>query len=102
MLPNFTYERPGSVDDALELSSSDGAVLHAGGTDLLGCLRDGVFSADKVVSLSGLEELRGIQATRDGGLRIGARHFSGSRYLSRNHIGVTLFLGLGGAQGSIG
>ena len=72
MLPDFTYERPGSVDEALEHSSSDGAVLHAGGTDLLGCLRDGVFSAEKVVSLSGLEELKGIQATREGGLRIGA------------------------------
>ncbi|UCF21363.1 MAG: xanthine dehydrogenase family protein subunit M [Gemmatimonadota bacterium] len=72
MLPNFTYERPGSVDEALEHGSSEGAVLHAGGTDLLGCLRDGVFSAKKVVSLSGLEELRGISPTRDGGLRVGA------------------------------
>jgi len=72
MLPDFTYERPGSVDEALEHSSSDGAVLHAGGTDLLGCLRDGVFSAEKVVSLSGLEELRGIRSTGNGGLRIGA------------------------------
>jgi len=72
MLPNFTYERAGSVDEAVEHSASEGAVLHAGGTDLLGCLRDGVFTAEKVVSLSGLEELKGIQATRDGGLRIGA------------------------------
>jgi xanthine dehydrogenase YagS FAD-binding subunit len=71
MLPNFTYERPGSVDEALEQSASDGAVLHAGGTDLLGCLRDGVFSAEKVVSLSGLDDLRGIRSTGDG-LRIGA------------------------------
>lgn len=72
MLPDFTYERASSVEDAAELGGSEGAVLHAGGTDLLGCLRDGVFSADKVVSLSGLEELRGIRETRDGGLRIGA------------------------------
>lgn len=72
MLPNFKYERPSSVAQAVEGSSSEGAVLHAGGTDLLGCLRDGVFTAEKVVSLSGLDELRGIRATRDGGLRIGA------------------------------
>jgi xanthine dehydrogenase YagS FAD-binding subunit len=71
MLPNFSYERPGSVDEALEQSSSEGAVLHAGGTDLLGCLRDGVFSAEKVVSLSGLDDLRGIRSS-GGGLRIGA------------------------------
>ncbi|MGD2151747.1 MAG: xanthine dehydrogenase family protein subunit M [Gemmatimonadales bacterium] len=72
MLPNFEYERPSSVAQAVEGSSSEGAVLHAGGTDLLGCLRDGVFTAAKVVSLSGLDELRGIRATRDGGQRIGA------------------------------
>jgi xanthine dehydrogenase YagS FAD-binding subunit len=72
MLPNFEHERPSSVAQAVEASSSEGAVLHAGGTDLLGCLRDGVFTAEKVVSLSGLDELRGIRATRDGGLRIGA------------------------------
>jgi xanthine dehydrogenase YagS FAD-binding subunit len=72
MLPDFTYERPSSVAEAVERGSSEGAVLHAGGTDLLGCLRDGVFTAEKVVSLSGLDELRGIRSTGDGGLRIGA------------------------------
>ena len=39
------------------------ALIHGGGTDLLGCLRDGVFSADAVVSLSAVEELRGIDFT---------------------------------------
>jgi xanthine dehydrogenase YagS FAD-binding subunit len=46
--------------------------VHAGGTDLLGCLRDGVMTADRVVSLGAVDELRGIAATPDGGLRIGA------------------------------
>jgi xanthine dehydrogenase YagS FAD-binding subunit len=46
--------------------------VHAGGTDLLGCLRDGVFTADKVVSIGGLGDLRGVAATADGGLRLGA------------------------------
>lgn len=72
MLPDFTYVRASSLGEALEHSAGDGAVVHAGGTDLLGCLRDGVFSAREVVSISGLDELRGIDATRDGGLRIGA------------------------------
>jgi xanthine dehydrogenase YagS FAD-binding subunit len=72
MLPDFSYVRPGSLADTLEQCSSEGAVLHAGGTDLLGCLRDGVFSTEKVVAIGGLEELRGIDSTRDGGLRIGA------------------------------
>jgi xanthine dehydrogenase YagS FAD-binding subunit len=47
-------------------------MLHAGGTDLLGCLRDGVLGAGKLVSLSGLGDLRGIRTTPDGGVRIGA------------------------------
>jgi xanthine dehydrogenase YagS FAD-binding subunit len=72
MLPIFDYVRPGSLREALEHGASDGAVLHAGGTDVLGCLRDGVYSADKVVAIAQLDELRGIETTRDGGLRIGA------------------------------
>jgi xanthine dehydrogenase YagS FAD-binding subunit len=72
MLPTFTYVRPKSVAEAVEQAATQGALLHAGGTDLLGCLRDGVFGAGRLVSLSDLGELRGIQATGDGGLRIGA------------------------------
>ena len=72
MLPNFTYIRPTSLRQAVLEASSKGAVLHAGGTDLLGCLRDGVFPASKLVSLSGVAALRGISATPGGGLRIGA------------------------------
>ena len=72
MLPNFAYARPGSVQDALAQLSSSGARASAGGTDLLGCLRDGVFDAEKVVSLSNIEDLGGIRETPDRGLRIGA------------------------------
>jgi xanthine dehydrogenase YagS FAD-binding subunit len=72
MLPLFTYVRARSVGEAVTLLGSPGARVHAGGTDLLGCLRDGVFPADTVVSLSGLDELRGIRPASDGGLRIGA------------------------------
>ncbi len=72
MLPNFTYVRPASLGDAIKELASPEASVHAGGTDLLGCLRDGVFSAKKVVSLQGLAELRGIGPVAGGGLRIGA------------------------------
>jgi xanthine dehydrogenase YagS FAD-binding subunit len=72
MLPNFGYVRPTSLDDALKQLASPGATLHAGGTDLLGCLRDGVCSAHKLVSLTGLSDLRGIAPVSGGGLRIGA------------------------------
>ncbi|MEJ2080463.1 MAG: xanthine dehydrogenase family protein subunit M [Acidobacteriota bacterium] len=72
MLPDFTYVRPESLDQAIHELASSGARLHAGGTDLLGCLRDGIFTAEKIVSISGLTALRGIGTTSDGGLRIGA------------------------------
>lgn len=72
MLPSFRYVRPRSVSEAVKVLSEPGARVHAGGTDLLGCLRDGVFDAKSVVSLSGLSDLKGISATKDGGLRIGA------------------------------
>ena len=71
-MPNFSYVRIRSLKEATEHLSSDGARVHAGGTDLLGCLRDNVFGAEKVVSISGLKNLRGIQETKEGGLRIGA------------------------------
>jgi xanthine dehydrogenase YagS FAD-binding subunit len=72
MLPKFDYVRAKSTDDAVRHLSSDGARVHAGGTDLLGCLHDGVFGAATVVSLSDVGELQGIRRTTDGGLRIGA------------------------------
>jgi xanthine dehydrogenase YagS FAD-binding subunit len=72
MLPSFGYVNPGSLDEAIHLLAAPGARLFAGGTDLLGCLRDGVFTAGTLVSLQGLTELRGISATADGGTRIGA------------------------------
>jgi xanthine dehydrogenase YagS FAD-binding subunit len=72
MLPNFSYSGPTSLSEAIEQLSRPGARAHAGGTDLLGCLRDDVFEAKVVVSLRRIPELRGIASTRDGSLRIGA------------------------------
>ncbi len=72
MLPNFSYTRAKSVSEAVKALTAPGARLHAGGTDLLGCLREGVFTADKVVSLGAVAALRGITAPATGGLRIGA------------------------------
>ncbi len=72
MLPSFDYVRPGSIRDAIEHLSSPGARVHAGGTDLLSCLRDRVFDAGKVVSISKLSNLKGIGQLGDGSMRIGA------------------------------
>jgi xanthine dehydrogenase YagS FAD-binding subunit len=72
MVPSFSYIRARSVDEAVEFLSLEGAMVHAGGTDLLGCLRDRVFDAATVVSIAGLTELRGIAETAGGGLSIGS------------------------------
>lgn len=71
-LPNFAYIRPKSLADAVAQIRSPKARIHAGGTDLLGCLRDGAFAAEKLVSIAHLDQLKGIDRTPDGGARIGA------------------------------
>ena len=72
MLSNFSYIRPKSLNEASKQLATDGARLFAGGTDLLGCLRDHVFEMNKMVSISSLKELKGIKKTADGGIRIGS------------------------------
>src|SRR5512143_2833355 len=72
MLPNLSYVRLKTIKDAVKQLSSEGSGVLAGGTDLLGCLRDGVFPIKKAVSITDLADLRGIKKTADGGLAIGA------------------------------
>jgi xanthine dehydrogenase YagS FAD-binding subunit len=72
MLPNFSYVKAGSLQDVVDHLSSPGSLILAGGTDLLGCLRDHIFGADMLVSITGIDKCRGIAETADGGLRIGA------------------------------
>ena len=73
MMPAFRYIRPQSLPDALTSLQEERAQALAGGTDLLGCLREHIFAVDSVVSLADLHsELHGISQTPDGGLRIGA------------------------------
>jgi xanthine dehydrogenase YagS FAD-binding subunit len=72
MVNNFSYVKAGSVAAAIKALGTRGSVLHAGGTDLLGCLRDQVISAERVVSISGIKELKGVTNRPDGGLAIGA------------------------------
>ncbi len=72
MLRNFAYVRANSLAEALKQLEGPAARVHAGGTDLLGCLRDNVMQAQKVVSISKLADLKGVAALPDGGLRIGA------------------------------
>ena len=72
MIPSFSYIRARSVDEAVRYLSLDDAKVHAGGTDLLGCLRERIFDVTTVVSIAGLKELTGIGETPAGGIRIGS------------------------------
>jgi len=72
MLPKFSYMQAKSLEDALRLLPEKGVRLLAGGTDLLGCLREHIINAETVVSISRLGELKGIAELPGGGLRIGA------------------------------
>ncbi len=72
MMPNFSYVRVTSLEQAIRMLSAPGARLHAGGTDLLCCLHAGVMDAGRIVSISGVSTLRGIRTGPDGGIRIGA------------------------------
>ena len=72
MMNNFEYVKAGSLAEAIKALSVKGAWVHAGGTDLLGCARSEIIQVDKVVSLSGLKQLKGISTQPDGGIKIGA------------------------------
>ncbi|HXH08512.1 MAG TPA: xanthine dehydrogenase family protein subunit M [Alphaproteobacteria bacterium] len=69
----FAFVEPTSLDEVIRrLAAGRGqACLIAGGSDLLGLLKDDVVAYDRLVSLAGLEELRQIRE-EDGGLRLGA------------------------------
>ena len=92
MLSNFTYVRPKSLEEASKQLSSEGAKVHAGGTDLLGCLREHIFEASKLVSLSNIRSLRGIRKTSQGGMRIGAlttlREVTGDTEVKRHYAAL--------------
>jgi carbon-monoxide dehydrogenase medium subunit len=69
----FGYTRAGSIEDALgALSRADGAKVIAGGQSLLPLLKLRLASADTLVDIGRLPELRGIERLEDGRLSIGA------------------------------
>jgi len=100
MLPSFDYIRPKTAQAVITHLATGNAQAHAGGTDLMGCLREHIFPVGKVVSLSGLSELRGVSEIADGGLRIGA--LTTLSALSEHPIVIKRFSGLAQAAGEVG
>jgi carbon-monoxide dehydrogenase medium subunit len=67
----FEYTRAGSVADAVAAVGS-GAKVIAGGQSILPLLKLRLASADKLVDIGRIGELKGYRAQPDGGLEIGA------------------------------
>ena len=73
MMDNFSYGRPASLRDAsAQLGKEFGKVaIIAGGTDLLGEMKDNLTAPERLVPIRHLTDLQGVKATSTG-LRIGA------------------------------
>ncbi len=67
----FTYHQPKSVADAVRLLTQGNTMAIAGGQDLLGAMKDGLFEPEHLVNLKNLPGLREIRET-SAGLQIGA------------------------------
>lgn len=72
-MENFSYTRPSTLRDAVaQLSREPGRVaLLAGGTDLLGEMKDNLAAPERLVPIRHVKELQGIRST-SGRIRIGA------------------------------
>jgi carbon-monoxide dehydrogenase medium subunit len=72
LLRPVEYARPGSVAEAITLlGGHPNARALAGGQSLVNVMKLRVASPDVLVDLADLEELRGIEASPDGGLELG-------------------------------
>jgi aerobic carbon-monoxide dehydrogenase medium subunit len=63
---------PSTLDDAYRALAIEDAFCLAGGQSLVAMMNLGLASPDRLVSLRGINSLRGIVRQVDGGLRIGA------------------------------
>ena len=68
----FDYVRPNSVAEAVAAASEPGAAYLAAGTNLLDLMKGGIAQPKRLVDVSRLKDLDGIEELPDGALRIGA------------------------------
>lgn len=98
MIPAFQYISVKSVGEGIKHLSTAGSRIFAGGTDLLGCIRERIFPVEKVVSINSLKDLKGI-SEKGGALRIGA--LTTITEVAENPLIRKLFPGLAGAAGEV-
>jgi len=73
-LPDFTYHKPKTVDEALQLlrEHGDEAKVMGGGIGLIAFMKERLMSPSHLIDMKGVEELRNVSQVPGGGLRIGA------------------------------
>ena len=90
-MPDFQLLRPRSLDEALGfLDQHAGKVkVLAGGTDLIPSMRQKLFEPAFVLDLRGIQTMRGIKPSGDGGVEIGAlttlREIERSEFVRRHY-----------------
>lgn len=68
----FAYDRPTTLDQALDALGAAGARAVGGASDLLPCIEAGLAAPTRVVDVRRIPGAREVTAAPDGGLRIGA------------------------------
>jgi xanthine dehydrogenase YagS FAD-binding subunit len=68
----FEYIRPATISDAVAAAAEPGSAYFAAGTNLLDLMKGGVSRPGRLVDITRLPGLDGIEALPDGGIRIGA------------------------------
>jgi xanthine dehydrogenase YagS FAD-binding subunit len=69
----FAFSRPDDPAQAIAAHAQDpGIAFIAGGTDLIGLMKDRAALPQRLMDINGLSDMARIEALPDGGLRIGA------------------------------
>lgn len=73
-MADIQYLAPGSLDEAIKAFAAAGSAgrILAGGTDLLVQMRSGAQKPGVIVDIKKIPEMTRIEATGDGGFRVGA------------------------------
>src|ERR1700729_948055 len=71
-MKNFSYARPSSIHQMIELAATPDAMILAGGTELLNWTRIGIAEPTKLVDITRVAGLEGIEQLPNGVVSIGA------------------------------
>jgi xanthine dehydrogenase YagS FAD-binding subunit len=71
LMYDFSYARANSSADAITLASMPDTMILAGGTELLNWNRIGIVKPSRVVDITRIPGMEGVEALPNGGVRIG-------------------------------